>query len=67
MESLNANQPFGYAPHLMYENGFRHVPVVENGRPLGMVFARDALELEAEEFGELAPTQVLAGSHGLTA
>lgn len=51
----------------MYENGFRHVPVVENGRPLGMVFARDALELEVEEFGELAPTRVLAGNHGLTA
>lgn len=50
MESLNANQPFGYAPHLMYENGFRHVPVAENGRPLGMVSARDALELEAAEF-----------------
>jgi len=34
----------------MYENGFRHVPVAENGRPLGMVSARDALELEAAEF-----------------
>jgi CBS domain-containing protein len=37
---------------MMYEGGFRHVPVVENGRPVGMVSARDALELDAEEFHE---------------
>ena len=51
----------------MYESGFRHVPVAESGRPLGMVFARDALELEAEECDELVPTRALAGIHGLTA
>lgn len=46
------DQTFMYALHLMYEHGFRHVPVVENGRPLGMVSARDALELEISEFEE---------------
>jgi CBS domain-containing protein len=44
------DQPFVSALHLMYENGFRHVPVAENGRPLGMVSAHDALELETAEF-----------------
>ena len=45
-----SDKPFAHVPHMMYENGFRHVPVAENGRPLGMVSARDALALEAEEF-----------------
>jgi CBS domain-containing protein len=34
----------------MYENGFRHVPVVKEGKPLGIVSARDALSLELDEF-----------------
>ncbi len=48
--TVHPDQPFVSALHLMYENGFRHVPVAENGRPLGMVSARDALELEVTEF-----------------
>ncbi|HOB61559.1 MAG TPA: CBS domain-containing protein [Candidatus Competibacteraceae bacterium] len=48
--TAHPDQTFMYALHLMYEHGFRHVPVVENGRPLGMVSARDALELEISEF-----------------
>jgi CBS domain-containing protein len=31
------------ALHRMYDNAFRHMPVVENGRPVGMVSVRDAL------------------------
>jgi signal-transduction protein with cAMP-binding, CBS, and nucleotidyltransferase domain len=34
----------------MYESGFRHVPVVDDGRPVGMVSARDALGPEMEQF-----------------
>ena len=49
-ESIPANRPFGHALHLMHERGFRHVPVVDNGRPVGMVSARDALGLELKEF-----------------
>jgi CBS domain-containing protein len=44
------DKPVGYALHMMYEGGFRHVPVVENGRPVGMVAARDALGPELKEF-----------------
>lgn len=44
------DKPFGHALHLMYEGGFRHVPVVENGRPVGVVSARDALAPELREF-----------------
>lgn len=38
------------ALHLMYEGGFRHVPVVENGVPVGMISARDALGPELVAF-----------------
>ena len=44
------DKPFAHALLMMFENGFRHVPVVENGRPIGMVSARDALGPELEEF-----------------
>lgn len=47
---IHPDQPFAEALHLMYEGGFRHVPVVENGRPIGMISARDALGPELEDF-----------------
>jgi len=40
----------GHALLMMYEGGFRHVPVVEDGKPVGMVSARDALGPELDEF-----------------
>ncbi len=46
------DKPFGHALHIMYEGGFRHVPVVENGRPIGMVSARDVLGPEIREFAD---------------
>jgi len=49
--SIHPDQPFAMALVMMYEGGFRHVPVVEDGRPLGMVSARDALDPELDEFG----------------
>jgi len=53
--------PLGHALHLMFEGGFRHVPIVENGRPVGMVSARDALGPELVEFeGELLQRQAIA-------
>jgi CBS domain-containing protein len=44
------DETFGYALLLMHENGFRHAPVVEGGRLLGVVSARHALDPELEEF-----------------
>ena len=41
---------FGYALYLMHEHGFRHTPVVENGRLVGVVSARHALDPDLEEF-----------------
>ena len=41
---------FTAALELMHEGRFRHVPVVEDGRPIGMISVRDALGPELESF-----------------
>ena len=49
--TIAPDKRLGHALHMMYEGGFRNVPVVnENGRPLGMVSAHDALGPELKEF-----------------
>jgi|SRR5688572_1310764 CBS domain-containing protein len=48
--TLHPDKPFADALHLMYEGGFRHVPVVEDGRAVGVISARDALGPELEDF-----------------
>ena len=48
--TVHPDKPFADALHLMYEGGFRHVPVVEDGRPVGVISARDALGPELEDF-----------------
>lgn len=42
--TMHPDEPFIKALRLMHTRGFRHLPVVENGRPLGVVSARDALD-----------------------
>ena len=49
-KTVNPDKTFGYALLMMHENGFRHVPVIENGKPVGIVSARYALDPEMEEF-----------------
>ena len=49
-QTIAPDRPFGHALHMMYECGFRHVPVVDAGRPIGMVSARDALGPELAVF-----------------
>ena len=48
--TIGPDRPFGHALHMMHEGGFRHVPVVEGGKPVGVVSARDALGPELEAF-----------------
>ena len=48
--TITPDRPLGHALHMMHEGGFRHVPVVEGGAPLGVVSARDALGPELEAF-----------------
>jgi CBS domain-containing protein len=43
-QTIRDDRPLAHALHMMADGGFRHVPVVSaDGRPLGMVSARDAL------------------------
>ena len=49
-QTIAPDKIVGHALLMMYEGGFRHVPVVEHGRPVGMISARDALGPELEEF-----------------
>ena len=48
--TIEADKPFGYALVLMRRGGFRHLPVVRDGRPVGIVSARSALDPDLEEF-----------------
>jgi CBS domain-containing protein len=43
-QTIHPDEPFVHALRLMHEGRFRHLPVVEDERPLGMVSVRDALD-----------------------
>ncbi len=49
-QTIHPDKPFAHALQMMHAGSFRHVPVVEDGRPVGMVSARDALGPELEAF-----------------
>jgi CBS domain-containing protein len=49
-QTISPDCHFVQALQLMYDGGFRHVPVVENERLFGVVSARDALGPELESF-----------------
>ena len=49
-KTVDPEQSYGHALLIMQENGFRHVPVIENGKPVGIVSSRNAMDPEMEEF-----------------
>ena len=49
-KTLDPDKSYGHALLLMQENGFRHVPVIENGRPVGIISSRNAMDPDLEEF-----------------
>ena len=49
-QTVKPDQQFSVALQMMYGGKFRHVPVVEDGRPVGILSARDALGPELEAF-----------------
>ena len=51
-QTIDPDQRFGHAIHLMHLNGYRHIPVVDHGRPLGVVSLRDVLSSEQLKFEE---------------
>ena len=48
--TISADKPLAHALVMMDEGGYRHVPVMDGGQPVGMVSARDALGAELIEF-----------------
>lgn len=53
MRTISPEKPFGHALHLMYEGGFRHMPVVDRGgHPLGLLAAHDALDVDGLRLGQ---------------
>jgi CBS domain-containing protein len=49
-QAIHPDKKFADALQLMHAGRFRHVPVVENGRAVGMVSASDAMGPELEAF-----------------
>ncbi len=49
-QTISPDASFSAALELMHEGRFRHVPVVDDGRPIGMIAVRDALGPELESF-----------------
>jgi len=43
-QTIHPDEPFVHALRVMHKGRFRHLPVVEFDRPLGMVSVRDALD-----------------------
>ena len=49
-KSIHPDKPFEAALSLMHDGRFRHVPVVEDGRVIGIISTRDAMVPELEDF-----------------
>lgn len=49
-KTVDPDKSYGYALLIMQENSFRHVPVIEDGKPIGIVSSRNALDPQMEEF-----------------
>ncbi|MES2205544.1 MAG: CBS domain-containing protein [Pseudomonadota bacterium] len=58
-QMISPDKPLGHALHMMFEGGFRHVPVVQNGKVVGMVSSRDALGTEIINF----ETELVSRNH----
>ncbi len=50
LHTIDPETPFGHALIVMQENGFRHLPVVRDGEPVGIVSSRSAMDPELVEF-----------------
>lgn len=48
--TLGPERTYGHALLVMYENGFRHIPVVSGGQPVGIISSRNAMDPDMEEF-----------------
>ena len=49
LHTIDADEPFGCALLIMHDKRVRHLPVLESGKLVGIVSARNALDPELEE------------------
>ena len=49
-QTISSEKTFGHAMLMMHEGAFRHVPVIDHGKLVGMVSSRNALDPDLEEF-----------------
>ena len=62
--TVDPNKSYGYALVMMQENGFRHAPVIVDGKPIGIVSSRNAMDPELEEFAaEASRRQYIRAGH----
>ncbi|CAA7617753.1 CBS domain-containing protein [Magnetospirillum sp. SS-4] len=59
--TITADRKLGHALHMMSDAGYRHMPVVEDGRPIGMISIRDALGSELSAFEREAEAKAELG------
>lgn len=53
IQTVSPDKPFGHALHLMYEGGFRHIPVIDDtGQPVGLLAAHDALDIDGLQMAQ---------------
>jgi CBS domain-containing protein len=62
--TVDPEKPLGYALLVMQENGFRHLPVVRDGKPIGIVSSRSAMDPELEDFVSEASRRKRFGAKG---
>jgi len=62
--TVDPEKPLGYALLVMQENGFRHLPVVQDGKPIGIVSSRSAMDPELEDFVSEASRRKRFGAKG---
>ncbi len=48
--TVGPEKSYGHALIIMQENHFRHLPVVEGGKLIGIISARNAMDPDLEEF-----------------
>jgi CBS domain-containing protein len=56
-QTIHPDRPFVDALRMMHDGRFRHVPIVEHGRPIGMVSVREALHTDFTDLVEIIDTR----------
>lgn len=49
-QTVDPDDTLGYALLMMHKKGYRHLPVVQEGKPIGIVSSRSAMDPDLEEF-----------------